>query len=91
MFKSSRVLLYTVLFVSGTLLFAAYNAFAAKAGQPAPAPDGFIERSRTLFDLLLSGGLSMLFLFILSILALASIIYHFRTVVPAKLIPKDFI
>jgi biopolymer transport protein ExbB len=65
------------LFVSG----------AALAVPPGDTP----EKAATLWELIVSGGVSMIFLGALSIAALALIIHHFRSVVPAKLTPPDFI
>ena len=60
------------------------TAVAAPAGPPA-------EKAATLWELVVSGGVSMIFLGALSITAGALVIYHFRSVVPSKLTPPDFI
>ena len=57
------------------------NAFAVAAA----------SKSGTLWDIIVSGGVSMIFLGILSIAAIALIVHHFRSVVPEKLTPADFI
>ena len=57
------------------------NAFAVTAA----------SRSGTLWDIIVSGGVSMIFLAALSIAAIALVVYHFRSVVPGKVTPPDFI
>ena len=49
-----------------------------------------MTKSGTLWDIIVSGGVVMIFLAALSIAALAIVIYHFRSVVPEKLTPADF-
>ena len=77
-----------VLFASFIAFFAlslvSTAAFAVPAG---PAP----EKAATLWELIVSGGVCMIFLAILSVAALALVIHHFRSVIPAKLTPPDFI
>ena len=72
---------FRTLFFTAFLLFLSANAFSA----PAAA-----EHGNTLWELLASGGICMLFLGILSILAGASVIYHFMYVRADKLTPPDF-
>ena len=50
-----------------------------------------MDKAATLWDLIVSGGVVMIFLAALSVTAAALVIYHFRTLVPAKLTPSDFI
>ncbi len=57
------------------------------AAPPGPAP----EKAATLWELIVSGGVCMIFLGLLSLAAVALVIHHFRVVVPAKLTPPDFI
>ena len=57
--------------------------FAAEAGHA--------DRAATLWQLIASGGISMIFLGILSVAATALVIYHFRSVSLEKLAPSDFI
>ena len=49
------------------------------------------DRGATLWQLIASGGISMVFLGILSVAATALVIYHLRSVTAEKLAPPDFI
>lgn len=62
--------------------------FAAAEVQAQPDA-GILGKARTLAELFLAGGLSMIFLAILSIVTVALIIYHIKNVRPEKLVPKD--
>ena len=66
-----------------------HDAFAAKeaVGSMPEAAD----KTATIFQLLMAGGTCMIFLGILSVMAMASVIYHFKYVLPEKLVPHDFI
>jgi biopolymer transport protein ExbB len=66
-----------------SVLFSATQALAA-------APAGDDAHRMTLWQLLVSGGWVMIPLAILSVLATASIIYHFLNVRSEKLTPRDF-
>ena len=79
----NRVLLRTFLMILSVSLISTV-VFAAP---PGPAP----EKAATLWELLVSGGVCMIFLAMLSIGAVALVIHHFRNVVPDKLTPPDFI
>jgi biopolymer transport protein ExbB len=68
----------------------AFNAFAAKAGAGVPSNEA-IEKGMTLWQLILAGGSCMIFLGLISVAAVASIIYHFKYVTPERLTPQDFI
>src|SRR3989338_5595202 len=59
-------------------------AFAATAGPAA-------EKAAPLWGLIVSGGGGVIFLGAFSVAAVALVIYHFRSVVPHKLTPPDFI
>ena len=69
------------------VLTLSFVSTAVLAAPPGPAP----EKAATLWELIVSGGVCMIFLGILSIGAVALIIHHFRSIVPAKLTPPDFI
>jgi len=76
--------------VTLTACFIGTSAFAAKA---AVAPSALPETSggsTTLWQLVSGGGINMIFLGILSVMALASIIYHFLNVSIQKLTPVEF-
>ncbi|PIU39909.1 MAG: hypothetical protein COT00_04490, partial [Candidatus Omnitrophica bacterium CG07_land_8_20_14_0_80_50_8] len=76
--------------VTLTACFIGTSAFAAKA---AVAPSALPETSggsTTLWQLVSGGGINMIFLGILSVMALASIIYHFLNVSVQKLTPVEF-
>ena len=66
-------------------LLVSFKAFAAKpdAGAAASGP--------SLFQLMMAGGTCMIFLGMLSIAALALVIYHFKYIHPEKLVPRDFV
>ena len=82
--KSLRVFSMTgFLFGMSSMAFAAAEKAAPVS---APAPSGV----QTAWHLVSSGGPVVIFLFILSIAAVASIIYHFKTANQEKLIPGDF-
>ena len=59
-----------------------YPAFSAPAAKN--------ESVTTFWDLVSAGGVNIIFLTLLSIAALASILYHFKTIQPQKMIPVDF-
>lgn len=83
-FRAVRSAWYAVMLCAG----AAAPAWAA----PAAAPESTLaERGMSVWQLLSAGGATMIFLGLLSIAALASIIYHFKFVTPARLTPPDFI
>ncbi len=68
--------------------FTAKEAFSASVGEMAQQTAG---KATTLWDLLVSGGPSMIFLGLLSMAATALVIYHFIQIIPHKLTPPDFI
>jgi biopolymer transport protein ExbB len=61
---------------------AGFNLYAAAAAAP-PADGG------TLWQLIASGGTSMIFMGVISVVATASVIYHFQNVRAEKLVPRD--
>lgn len=79
----SRVFIW----VSASGLVAA-AAFAANAVSTAKQPAN--NQVLTLWSIIASGGVSVIFLGFVSIAAVASIIYHFRYVTAQKLTPMDF-
>ncbi len=62
------------------------TAHAAQTPPPAEAAD----QITSLWELIVSGGSCMIFLGMVSVAALALIIYHFIYVTPEKLTPRDF-
>jgi len=74
-----RKIVLSVFFLCGP----AINAFAGVAQKAE-------NQSATLWQLIVSGGVCMIFLGLLSVAATALVIYHFRFVVPHKLTPPDF-
>ena len=77
--KSSGFLLLTVLHAS--------SAFAAVRGSSIPAVPG---KAQTAWNLIASGGPVVFFLFLLSVAAVAFIIYHFQHVKAELLVPEGF-
>jgi biopolymer transport protein ExbB len=75
----SKIFLWFVAFV-----LTAVPGFAATAANTAG------NQSATLWQLIVSGGVCMIFLGLLSVAAMALVIYHFWFVVPHKLTPPDF-
>ncbi len=63
-------------------LFLTADAFAASAHGA--------QKGMSLWQLIASGGINMIFLGAVSIAATASVIYHFKYVRPEKLTPPDF-
>ena len=69
------------------LLSGSQAAFAAARNvAPAAAPG----KAQTAWHLVASGGPVVFFLFLLSVAALASVIYHFQSVKEEVLVPRDF-
>ena len=60
------------------------TVFAAEASAAAPRAGG-----APILDLLISGGVTMIFLVIMSMMVVASVIYHFMNVRVEKLVPQD--
>ena len=79
-----KIVLSAVLMSFAYILFTNVSAFAVP---PGPAP----EKAATLWELVVSGGVCMIFLGLLSVSAAALVVYHFREITPAKLTPPDFI
>ena len=79
------------LLLVGTLVLigVSMNAFAAKAAVGTVAAET-TSRGTPLWQMVTGGGINMLFLGILSVVALASIIYHFMNVAVEKLTPREF-
>lgn len=82
MLRNFRVYLYGAVLLVLTLL--AKDAFAAKAAAAS-------VKTMSLWELVVAGGVCMIPLTMISFAAVASIIYHFRTVTVEKLTPQDFI
>lgn len=80
-----KTILSVFMSMSSILAFAV-SGFAADpaAGQKAGA------QSATLWELIVSGGVCMIFLGILSVAAVALIIYHFKFLTLRRLTPPDF-
>ena len=70
----------------GSLFFLNGVAFAENAPLSAHAPG----KAVTAWHLIASGGPVVIFLFLMSIAAVASVIYHWKNVTAEKLAPKDF-
>ncbi len=79
-----KMILTAFLMSVASILILNNPAFAVP---PGPAP----EKAATLWELIVSGGVVMIFLGILSVAAAALVIYHFRSVTPSKMTPPDFI
>lgn len=78
--RASAVLCSLTIFLSlSPVVFAAegIGAVVAKSGM-------------SLWDLMVAGGWTMIFLGMCSVAGLASVIYHFRAVTPERLTPPDF-
>lgn len=89
MLKKFRALYFLLPLLVLTILFVATNAFAARPEASAAVPDA-ADKGTTLWQLVAAGGTCMIFLGLLSVAALALIIYHLKYVHPEKLVPKDF-
>ena len=84
-----RVLYFVLpLFILAVISYGS-NVFAAKAELGAAAVE-VSEKGTSLWQLLTAGGVTMIFLGILSVMAVAFVIYHFMYVHPEKLTPQDF-
>lgn len=69
----------------------ATQALSAKAADTAAAGPGLADKTMSLWQLMVAGGSVMIFLGVLSVLAVASILYHFKYVTVERLTPPDFI
>ena len=83
---SKKARLFLVASVPLTLL--GWISFAS-AAVPAPSVD-LQDQVTSLWQLIVAGGVSMIFQGILSVLALALVIYHFKNVRPETVVPADF-
>ena len=72
---------FRTVFFTAFLLFGAVSVYSATS---------VAERGNTLWELVASGGICMIFLGLLSVLATASVIYHFMYVRADKLTPPEF-
>ena len=63
----------------------AYTAHAATSAKAAPA-----NAVSTLWEMIISGGISVIFLGLTSVAAVASIVYHFKAITVQKLTPPEF-
>ena len=78
-------------FLSLVGLLEASVAFAAAPVIVPPTPMSALQDQATsLWQLIAAGGTCMIFQGILSVLAVALVLYHFKTVKPEKLVPSDF-
>ena len=82
--KISTVILLGVLFFISARQ--AFGASTAEASNP-----GLIEKGVTLWQIMVSGGVVMIFLGLLSVIATAFVIYHYKYVKIQKIAPEDFI
>ena len=82
MSKKSRIFYSHSPILTLALLSIGHNAFAAAAADA--------DKATTLWQLVSAGGTCMIFLGMLSVAAVALIIYHFLHVHTEKLIPRDF-
>ena len=79
----SRIFLWIV--ALGLITGAAFAANAiSSVKQAAPS------QAMTVWTLVMSGGVSVFFLALVSVAATASVIYHFKYITPEKLTPQDF-
>ena len=88
MSKKFRYLYFLLPLLILAVIFIGTNVFAAKATVAAVSETA--DKGTTLWQLVVAGGTCMIFLGLLSIAALASIIYHFKFIHPEKLAPRDF-
>ncbi len=79
----SRVVLWVT-----SLLFIVGVAFAANAASTTRTAAG--SELSTLWSIIAAGGVSVVFLILVSVAAVACIIYHFQNVSVSKLTPTDF-
>ncbi len=86
MSKKFRLLSFTSFFLA--VLFSSH-AWAATAVPPPPA-NSLQDQVTSLWQLIVAGGVCMIFQGMLSVAGLALIIYHFKNVTVEKLIPADF-
>jgi biopolymer transport protein ExbB len=77
-----------ILSIFSVFMFSA-QVFAAPAAQSQPA--NLAQKGVTLWALMVSGGVMVIFLGILSIIGTAFIIYHFKYIKLEKLVPQDFV
>lgn len=84
---SNKQRFYIPAFFIFILLTASALAFAAK---PDDAAEG-MTKGMSLWQLLVAGGSTMIFLGMVSVAATASVIYHFYYVTPERLTPPEFI
>ena len=82
--KKVRIAFYSIVALGA--LFVTSHSFAAKT-----ATKSAIDKSMSLWDLIVAGGICMIPLTLISVAATALIIYHFRSVTAQKLVPQDFI
>lgn len=87
--KKFRAIYFLLPIFMMVVLFIGTTAFAAKL-QTADAAADAVNQAPSLWQLVVAGGTCMIFLGLLSVAAVALIIYHFRTVHPEKLVPRDF-
>lgn len=87
MLKKVRLLMFAVVLM-GTFFLISY-AVAAPAPNVPGRPD-FVDKGMSLWELVVSGGVCMIFLTLVSIIAVALIVYNFMYVTSEKLIPRDF-
>ncbi len=88
MSKKFSAVYFLLLVITLIIVGAGTNAFAAKAAVESATETA--SRGTPLWQMVMGGGINMIFLGILSVIALASIIYHFMNVDIEKLTPRDF-
>ena len=72
------------------ILLSAGSVFAAPAAVATAVPGSIQDQAATLWQLIVAGGVCMIFQGLLSVLGLALIIYHFKTINVNRLVPVDF-
>lgn len=71
------------------MLIMGFMALALSPLYAAITPVSKVGSTGTLWQLIISGGLNMIFMGIMSVVATALIIYHFQNVRAEKLVPRD--
>lgn len=88
MLRNRRSLHFLILILFVSFLFGSLSVFAEKVEKYIP-DSGASEAGMTLWQTIYSGGSVMIVLALLSVAALALIIYFFLTITPEKLLPMD--
>ncbi len=85
-----RNLFFKAQLASLVILLSSIPASAAVSAANTPAPGSVGDQVATLWQLIVAGGVCMIFQGLLSILGLALILYHFKTINVNRLVPVDF-